>query len=319
MDDDRDDDTFDDNHLDTYHSIKSALHRWTIHTPLSLSNSEVKMLKTCVVVIVATSSLVLLYLTRLSRVWSPFFAIKHYHAVAEKLTFERCALVSNGGTMLHAKFSQIEHNYDAIVRMNLAPVKGFEGAVGKRTTVRSFPNSEIPLVSHEFPYQQEDIRFTRSIGHRNQEALNNATARNKRLQIYVFEDPTPQIERLKGHYTTGFWTIAALRYFCESVFLIGFNEKDNLTDDLRYQYWIKHVMYTSWAENLLAKSKQGEPGHDFDFEHSLYANISAQRGTTGRALIEEVSWQKFDEVAFSNPPTTLVETMPFSEMYPRAQ
>ena len=67
MDDDRDDDTFDDNHLDTYHSIKSALHRWTIHTPLSLSNSEVKMLKTCVVVIVATSSLVMLYLTRLPR------------------------------------------------------------------------------------------------------------------------------------------------------------------------------------------------------------------------------------------------------------
>ena len=61
MDDERDDDTFDDNHLDTYHSIKSALHRWTIHTPLSLSNSEVKMLKTCVVVIVATSSLVMLY------------------------------------------------------------------------------------------------------------------------------------------------------------------------------------------------------------------------------------------------------------------
>lgn len=208
--------------------------------------------------------------------------------------------------MLRAEFSKLEQHYDATVRMNTAPVLGFEEDVGRRTTIRSVPNLEDPALKTKLiAYSDADVLFTRQIGARSLEAVKNATLRGKRLEVYQIVEPNVKI-KLPARLTTGFWTITALRYFCESLFLVGFNAPGESSADVRYHYWEETPSYKEHAKQSLLMSA----GHDFNFEHELYSNISITSAVAGNLLIQEISWTRFDRLVISHEPRILVKAVP---------
>ncbi|XP_077978925.1 CMP-N-acetylneuraminate-beta-1,4-galactoside alpha-2,3-sialyltransferase-like [Glandiceps talaboti] len=55
---------------------------------------------------------------------------------------KRCLLVGNSGINLGYKFGSVIDSYDIVIRMNDAPVKGFEEFVGSKTSIRyQYPES----------------------------------------------------------------------------------------------------------------------------------------------------------------------------------
>jgi len=197
--------------------------------------------------------------------------------------------------MLHAEFSKVEHLYDATIRMNSAPTNGFEPAVGTRTTIRSVPNFEI-LPKEELLYNGEEKILTRQIGARSSEYMKNATAQGNVLTIYQFGNPgmmhgPERLTEMSMTWSSGMWTIAASQYFCDKLFLIGFEEQDRSYGDLLYHYWDASVSRDDFYE----ESARTHAGHNFGYEHELLMNVSLNTGHSGRAVILELSWKKFAE------------------------
>mmetsp|Transcript_17342 Transcript_17342/g.33383 ORF Transcript_17342/g.33383 Transcript_17342/m.33383 type:complete len:404 (+) Transcript_17342:152-1363(+) len=54
--------------------------------------------------------------------------------------FRSCALVGNSGNLLHAKYGAMIDRHDAVMRLNQAPVSGYEDHVGSKTTFRLLNN-----------------------------------------------------------------------------------------------------------------------------------------------------------------------------------
>ena len=153
--------------------------------------------------------------------------------------------------------------------MNEAPVSGFEHDVGNRTTIRSIPNLELLWPT----YEQEEVLLTREIAKNSLAEIQAAVNHGKELSVYQFGEPDYK-ELLHATPTSGFWTIAVLRNFCDKLFLIGFNEKDGNYDDLRYHYWEEEPSFKKLAEEQLKMIPEGAPTHDFNFEHKFLKNIS---------------------------------------------
>mmetsp|Transcript_11792 Transcript_11792/g.15965 ORF Transcript_11792/g.15965 Transcript_11792/m.15965 type:complete len:450 (+) Transcript_11792:122-1471(+) len=63
-----------------------------------------------------------------------------YPVTGEKV-FRSCALVGNSGTLLGSKHGPSIDGHDAVMRINYAPIKGFEADVGSKTTF-DFSNRE---------------------------------------------------------------------------------------------------------------------------------------------------------------------------------
>ena len=49
-----------------------------------------------------------------------------------KFEFKTCAVVGNSGVTLLKEYGEEIDNHDAVVRINMAPIRGFEKYVGKR-------------------------------------------------------------------------------------------------------------------------------------------------------------------------------------------
>uniref|UniRef100_A0AAY4DKN4 CMP-N-acetylneuraminate-beta-1,4-galactoside alpha-2,3-sialyltransferase n=1 Tax=Denticeps clupeoides TaxID=299321 RepID=A0AAY4DKN4_9TELE len=54
----------------------------------------------------------------------------------DRLSCKRCIIMGNGGILSNKSLGSIIDKYDVIVRLNQAPVKGFEKDVGSKTTLR---------------------------------------------------------------------------------------------------------------------------------------------------------------------------------------
>nr|XP_054756084.1 alpha-N-acetylgalactosaminide alpha-2,6-sialyltransferase 5-like [Lytechinus pictus] len=68
------------------------------------------------------------------------FTVQYYHSVIDNEPFTNryntCAIVSSSGQLLGKNSGPEIDSADAVIRMNAAPVKGFESDVGTRTTIR---------------------------------------------------------------------------------------------------------------------------------------------------------------------------------------
>lgn len=68
----------------------------------------------------------------------------------------QCALVSSSGQMLGAGVGEEIDKIDCVIRMNNAPMQGYEQDVGSRTTVRVVSHTSVPLlVKKELYYFQQ--------------------------------------------------------------------------------------------------------------------------------------------------------------------
>ncbi|XP_048837169.1 CMP-N-acetylneuraminate-beta-galactosamide-alpha-2,3-sialyltransferase 4-like isoform X1 [Brienomyrus brachyistius] len=90
-----------------------------------------------------------------------------------KLDCRTCIVVGNGYTIKNSSLGSIINTYDVVIRLNDAPVRGYEADVGSKTTLRLFypesashqpalhnnPDTLMVLV----PFKQNDLRWLKEI------------------------------------------------------------------------------------------------------------------------------------------------------------
>ncbi|GCC35678.1 hypothetical protein chiPu_0014165 [Chiloscyllium punctatum] len=89
------------------------------------------------------------------------------------LVCKRCVIVGNGYTLRNSSLGETINEYDIVIRINDAPVRGYEKDVGSKTTLRFFypesaakdPNIENnPSTLLVFlPFKQVDAQWLREI------------------------------------------------------------------------------------------------------------------------------------------------------------
>ncbi|XP_071502789.1 uncharacterized protein [Diadema antillarum] len=83
--------------------------------------------------------------------------IQYFHSVIDNEPFTNrynsCAIVSSSGQLLGKNAGQEIDSADCVIRMNAAPIKGFERDVGRRTTIRV----ACFISSHHLTTQAEDL------------------------------------------------------------------------------------------------------------------------------------------------------------------
>ncbi|XP_048418289.1 CMP-N-acetylneuraminate-beta-galactosamide-alpha-2,3-sialyltransferase 4 isoform X4 [Stegostoma tigrinum] len=90
-----------------------------------------------------------------------------------RLICKRCVIVGNGYTLKNSSLGETINEYDVVIRINDAPVRGYEKDVGSKTTLRFFypesaakdPNTENnPSTLLVFlPFKQVDAQWLREI------------------------------------------------------------------------------------------------------------------------------------------------------------
>uniref|UniRef100_A0A3Q3QMK5 ST3 beta-galactoside alpha-2,3-sialyltransferase 1 n=1 Tax=Monopterus albus TaxID=43700 RepID=A0A3Q3QMK5_MONAL len=142
-----------------------------------------------------------------------------------------CAVVGNSGNLKGSHYGPLIDFHDIVIRMNRAPIKGYEKDVGTKTTYHAmYPESAISLDNSTrlvfFPFKINDFlwllkRFTHSsntykfpvVSHIDVMILNPA------FMKYVHKRWLGN----KGRYpSTGFLTVALSMYICDEVSVFGF-------------------------------------------------------------------------------------------------
>nr|XP_020456090.1 CMP-N-acetylneuraminate-beta-galactosamide-alpha-2,3-sialyltransferase 4 isoform X2 [Monopterus albus] len=109
----------------------------------------------------------------------------------EGLQCKTCAVIGNGFTIKNSSLGSTINNYDVVIRMNGAPVRGYEDDVGNKTTMTLFypesashdtvqqmePSALVVLV----PFKQQDLRWLKEILY------------NEKRNMKGFWKPPPQI------------------------------------------------------------------------------------------------------------------------------
>ncbi|XP_027854750.1 CMP-N-acetylneuraminate-beta-galactosamide-alpha-2,3-sialyltransferase 4 isoform X1 [Xiphophorus couchianus] len=97
----------------------------------------------------------------------------HVPAKIENLECRTCAVIGNGFVIKNSSLGSIINKYDVVIRLNDAPVRGYEEDVGNKTTMRFFypesasynpalhndPDTLMVLV----PFKQQDLRWLKEI------------------------------------------------------------------------------------------------------------------------------------------------------------
>ncbi|XP_015228190.1 PREDICTED: CMP-N-acetylneuraminate-beta-galactosamide-alpha-2,3-sialyltransferase 4 [Cyprinodon variegatus] len=97
----------------------------------------------------------------------------HVPASIENLGCRTCVVIGNGFVIKNRSLGSIINNFDVVIRLNDAPVRGYEEDVGNKTTMRFFypesasynptlhndPDTLMVLV----PFKQQDLRWLKEI------------------------------------------------------------------------------------------------------------------------------------------------------------
>ncbi|XP_066565743.1 CMP-N-acetylneuraminate-beta-galactosamide-alpha-2,3-sialyltransferase 4 isoform X2 [Amia ocellicauda] len=91
----------------------------------------------------------------------------------ESLDCRRCAVIGNGFAIKNRSLGGAINKYDIVIRLNDAPVRGYEDDVGNKTTMRLFyPESALldPGIHNDpdtlmvlIPFKREDLRWLKEI------------------------------------------------------------------------------------------------------------------------------------------------------------
>ncbi|GCB74560.1 hypothetical protein scyTo_0003651 [Scyliorhinus torazame] len=91
----------------------------------------------------------------------------------DRLNCKRCVIIGNGNTLRNSSIGQTINEYDVVIRLNNAPVRGYEKDVGNKTTLRIFyPESATENTIAEnnldtlfvfVPFKTVDVRWLKAI------------------------------------------------------------------------------------------------------------------------------------------------------------
>ncbi|XP_038634718.1 uncharacterized protein LOC119954013 [Scyliorhinus canicula] len=178
----------------------------------------------------------------------------------DRLKCKRCVIVGNGNTLRNSSIGQTINEYDVVIRLNNAPVRGYEKDVGNKTTLRIFyPESatEDPTVENNLdtlfvlvPFKTVDVRWLKAIVYNETKVTSGFWKRPSFLKnldpvkvrmlnpFYMsqaaiqFLGKPDMIRQRRSHPTTGLLAITLGLNYCDEVHAAGFgyplNQKNGL-------------------------------------------------------------------------------------------
>uniref|UniRef100_UPI00398EAD26 CMP-N-acetylneuraminate-beta-galactosamide- alpha-2,3-sialyltransferase 4 n=1 Tax=Pristiophorus japonicus TaxID=55135 RepID=UPI00398EAD26 len=171
-----------------------------------------------------------------------------------RLACKRCAIIGNGYTLRNSSLGETINKYDIIIRINDAPVRGYEKDVGSKTTLRFFyPESAAvePDIENNpgtllvfLPFKQVDAQWLREMLYNERRfrkgfwrpppLIWEANPSNIRIlnPYYIHQAATkllniplkvpPKSKQKPVHPTTGFLAITVALNYCDEVHIAGF-------------------------------------------------------------------------------------------------
>ncbi|XP_069750523.1 CMP-N-acetylneuraminate-beta-galactosamide-alpha-2,3-sialyltransferase 4 [Narcine bancroftii] len=164
-----------------------------------------------------------------------------------RLACKRCIIIGNGYTMRNSSLGEMINNYDVVIRLNDAPVRGYEKDVGNKTTLRFFyPESAglKPKVENNpntllvfLPFKQVDVRWLSAILYNEKRTSKGfwkppplvweTNPTNIRIlnPYYIHQAGTKLLNiplKKQVHPTSGFLAITVALNYCDEVHVAGF-------------------------------------------------------------------------------------------------
>ncbi|XP_030625336.1 alpha-N-acetyl-neuraminyl-2,3-beta-galactosyl-1,3-N-acetyl-galactosaminide alpha-2,6-sialyltransferase [Chanos chanos] len=225
----------------------------------------------------------------------------------------RCAVVSSSGQMLGSgRGSEIDRQ-ECVIRMNVAPTRGFEADVGNRSTVRVVSHTSVPhlLKKEEYFFGHDaDTLYVVWGPERNMRqdgkgrvfnALVKLAMKYPRVRIYVvthekiqycdsvFQNETGKNRMKSGAFlSTGFFTMILALDVCDSILVYGMIDGSYCSNSNRtsvpYHYYESSRLDECMMYGVHERAKRG--GHRFITEKSIYRRWASQ----GRLQFAYPNW-----------------------------
>ncbi|XP_078785861.1 CMP-N-acetylneuraminate-beta-galactosamide-alpha-2,3-sialyltransferase 4-like isoform X2 [Oryzias latipes] len=150
----------------------------------------------------------------------------------ENLECKRCVVVGNSYAIKNTSLGNTINKYDVVIRLNNAPIRGYEEDVGNKTTIRIFYpesaspdpglNNEADTLMVMVPFKSRDLRWLKEI---------------------LYDE-----KRRYFHPTTGLLAVFVALNYCDVVHLAGFGypPRKNLQQPIHYfgQHTMKAMMHS---------------------------------------------------------------------------
>ncbi|KAM6370642.1 CMP-N-acetylneuraminate-beta-galactosamide-alpha-2,3-sialyltransferase 4 isoform 2-T2 [Pluvialis apricaria] len=195
-------------------------------------------------------------------------SITHYSLPEsiQSLKCRRCAVVGNGHRLRNSSMGETINTYDVVIRLNNAPVHGYEQDVGSKTTMRLFypesahfnPRTEnnpdtllvlVPFKPMDFQWMEAILNDKKRVrkGFWKQPPLiwDANPERVRILNPYYMEVtaakllnlPMKQPRKVKQKPTTGLLAITLALHFCDVVHIAGFGYPDSSNKKQTIHYY----------------------------------------------------------------------------------
>ncbi|XP_026719497.1 CMP-N-acetylneuraminate-beta-galactosamide-alpha-2,3-sialyltransferase 4 isoform X2 [Athene cunicularia] len=195
-------------------------------------------------------------------------SITHYSLPEsiQSLKCRRCAVVGNGHRLRNSSMGETIDTYDVVIRLNNAPVHGYEQDVGSKTTMRLFypesahfnPRTEnnpdtllvlVPFKPMDFQWMEAILNDKKRVrkGFWKQPPLiwDANPERVRILNPYYMEVtaakllnlPMKQPRKVKQKPTTGLLAITLALHFCDLVHIAGFGYPDSANKKQTIHYY----------------------------------------------------------------------------------
>ncbi|KAM6043278.1 CMP-N-acetylneuraminate-beta-galactosamide-alpha-2,3-sialyltransferase 4 isoform 2-T2 [Chlamydotis macqueenii] len=184
----------------------------------------------------------------------------------QSLKCRRCAVVGNGHRLRNSSMGETINTYDVVIRLNNAPVHGYEQDVGSKTTMRLFypesahfdPRTEnnpdtllvlVPFKPMDFQWMEAILNDKKRVrkGFWKQPPLiwDANPERVRVLNPYYMEVtaakllnlPMKQPRKVKQKPTTGLLAITLALHFCDLVHIAGFGYPDSANKKQTIHYY----------------------------------------------------------------------------------
>ncbi|KAM9175233.1 CMP-N-acetylneuraminate-beta-galactosamide-alpha-2,3-sialyltransferase 4 isoform 2-T2 [Mergus octosetaceus] len=184
----------------------------------------------------------------------------------QSLKCRRCAVVGNGHRLRNSSMGETINTYDVVIRLNNAPVHGYEQDVGSKTTMRLFypesahfnPRTEnnpdtllvlVPFKPMDFQWMEailNDKKRVRKGFWKQPPLIWDANPEQVRiLNPYYMEVtaakllnlPMKQPRKVKQKPTTGLLAITLALHFCDLVHIAGFGYPDSANKKQTIHYY----------------------------------------------------------------------------------
>lgn len=213
----------------------------------------------------------------------------------ESLDCRTCVVIGNSFSIKNSSLGEIINKYDVVIRLNNAPVRGFEEDVGNKTTLRLFyPESASPIPEiHNnpdtllvlVPFKDHDLRWLKMILYNEKRVLKGfwklppqiwlgGTSQIRVLDPYflrltasnLLKIPLkPNRQQKPVHPTTGILAVFVALNYCDVVHLAGFGypEARNQQHPIHY-----------YGQDTLKSMKNSN--HDLDQEAQVLKRLEEQ-------------------------------------------